>query len=166
MTEITTTTTKGKRMATHPRIDLTPMVDLAFLLITFFIFTATLSEPTAMTTLLPANSNDSSSVAQSGAVTLIATKDKLLFYQGDNPSQSTELNYTDLLELRVKLITVKQQLIRNHGNDNKLFVMIKPTNQAAFKHIIHLLDEMKICQVKSYTLADMNITETGLFALM
>jgi biopolymer transport protein ExbD len=164
MTELTNASVNTNRRVQAPRIDLTPMVDLAFLLITFFIFTATLSEPNAMTTLLPANSNDSSTVAQSGAVTLIAAKETLLYYQGENPAQSIALDYNNPQALREKLIPLQQHLIRTEGNDDKLFVMIKPTDRASFMHIVQLLDEMKICQVKRYTLTDMNATEIGLFA--
>lgn len=164
MAEISVSPQNNQRKLQAPRIDLTPMVDLAFLLITFFIFTATLSEPNAMTTLLPANSNDSITVAQSGAVTLIAAKENLLYYQGENPAHSISLDYNNPLALREKLIPLQQHLIRTEGNDDKLFVMIKPTDQASFMHIVQLLDEMKICQVKRYTLTDMNETEIGLFA--
>lgn len=81
MAEITASSKKSPRLS-GPRIDLTPLVDLGFLLITFFVFTATLSNPTAMTTILPADSKDSSKVAESGAVSLVAAADKLYSTQG------------------------------------------------------------------------------------
>lgn len=155
MAEITASNSKGKGSKLRaPHIDLTPMVDLSFLLITFFIFTATLNNPTAMTTLLPADSTDSSKVPQSGAVSLVAGQDKVFFYTGNNVQDAIGIDYSSSTELRNRLFTLQNQLISVDGNDDKMFVMIKPSDRAEFGRVVDLLDEMKICQMKRYTLTD------------
>jgi biopolymer transport protein ExbD len=159
MAEITAPATKKNRRHKVPRVDLTPLVDLGFLLITFFVFTATLSNPTAMTTLLPADSTDSSQVAASGAVNLIADANYLHYYVGQLPQNVEKLPYNDPGLLRQKLIVLQQSLIAHEGNDDKLFVLIKPANEASFGAVVSLLDEMKICGIKRYTLAELNEIE-------
>lgn len=163
MAEITATPQNGRRTA-PPRIDLTPMVDLAFLLLTFFIFNTTLSRPVAFTALLPADSTDSTHIARTGAVTLVAGEKGILFYPGNDFSAGVPVDYKTPELLRAKLLSVQQNLLRHEGNDDKLFVMIKPTSKAAFGNVVNLLDEMKICSIKRYTLTDLSWEEAGLFA--
>jgi biopolymer transport protein ExbD len=163
MAELTATPQNGRRTA-PPRIDLNPMVDLAFLLLTFFIFNTTLSKPTAMTTLLPADSKDSTFVARSGAVSLIVGETEILFYTGNEMASAEKIAYTEPAMLRTRLLNIQQQLMRSDGTDDKLFVMIKPTDKASFGNVVNLLDEMKICSMKRYTLADLSAEEAGLIA--
>lgn len=151
---------KGARK--NPRVDLTPMVDLGFLLVTFFIFTTNLSTPTAMHTYLPADSTDSSQVAASGAVTLIAGHNALLFFHGLDAHADT-LSYAQPQALRSKLLALRQALVRQEGNDNKLFVTIKPTDHARLQHVVQLFDEMSICAIRSYALIDLAATEARQF---
>ena len=163
MTEITATPQNG-RCTAPPRIDLTPMVDLAFLLLTFFIFNTTLTRPTAMTTLLPADSEDSTNIARSGAISLVAGENGILFYTGAEVSAGKKIDYNTPEVLRANLLLIQQNLLRTDGNDDKLFVMIKPTSNAAFGNVVNLLDEMKICSMKRYTLTDLTQEEAQLFA--
>jgi len=146
-----------------PRVDLTPLVDLAFLLITFFVFTATLSKPTALTTILPADSTDSTRIPASGAVTLIAGSNYLL-YQVPEAQGSDTLQYRNPAELREKLLALRQQLVARWGNDDKLFVTIKPAPQSQLQHVVQLFDEMQICLVRRYALTDLSEPETAAYA--
>src|SRR5690348_11028072 len=79
---------KSKKLST--RVDLTPMVDLGFLLITFFIFTTTMSQPTALKLILPKDTDDAHKMLAkvSAVITLLPGKsDQIYYYEGDDPTQ-------------------------------------------------------------------------------
>lgn len=79
---------KGKKRAKKPsaRIDMTPMVDLAFLLLTFFVLTSTFSKPKTMEINYPAKPDPADNVKPpevKNGLTLILTKDKIFYYKGE-----------------------------------------------------------------------------------
>ncbi len=73
---------RGKKMST--RVDFTPMVDLGFLLITFFMLTTSMNKPQTMEINMPVKDEkveDASKVKASQAVTvLLAKDDKIVYY--------------------------------------------------------------------------------------
>src|SRR5205809_7140020 len=97
---------KSKKLST--RVDLTPMVDLGFLLITFFIFTTTMSQPTAMKLYLPKDTDkpeELNKVKASGALTLLLGKqDKVYYYEGELAPDASNFKSTDFAGVR-KVIT-------------------------------------------------------------
>ena len=142
---------KGKKLST--RVDLTPMVDLGFLLITFFIFTTTMSQPTAMKLFLPKDTEkpeDQNKIKASGALTLMLGKnDAVYYYEGELAPDASNFKSTTFKEVRTVIIDKKK------STDPKDFVVvIKPDKDATYKNTVDMLDEMLINDIKRYALVD------------
>jgi biopolymer transport protein ExbD len=147
---------KGKKLST--RVDLTPMCDLGFLLITFFIFTTTMSQPTAMQMFLPKdvkNPEEQNKVKNSAVITLMLGKDDMIYYyEGDDP---TKMQQTTFKKVRDIIIDKKR---RTDAKD--FMVVLKPTQDATYKNTVNILDEMTIDEVKRYAMVDVSPTEYDL----
>ena len=144
---------KSKKQST--RVDLTPMVDLGFLLITFFIFTTTMSQPTAMKLNLPKDvekPEDQNKLKESAAFTVMPSKANMVYYyEGLDPSK---LQQTTFKQVRDIILDKKRR------TDPKDFmVIIKPTKDATYKNAVDILDEMKIDDVKRYALVGISPDE-------
>jgi biopolymer transport protein ExbD len=150
---------RGSRNRRSTRVDLTAMVDLGFLLITFFIFTTTMSQSMAMQLVMPKN-GPPTKVAESGAVTLLAHQQNVVMILGDNLASAQTFTWQEPQALREALLQFKQQVITANGNDEKLFVLIKPMDNSSFGQVINLYDEMTICDIKRYAMAHMTEQET------
>jgi biopolymer transport protein ExbD len=140
---------KGKKLST--RVDLTPMVDLGFLLITFFIFTTTVSQPTAMKIFLPKDVDkpeEQNKVKASAVLTLMLGKnDQVYYYEGDDPTKLQPTNYKAVRDVI---------LDKKRRTDTADFVVVlKPTRDASYKNVVNILDEMTIDAVKRYALVDL-----------
>lgn len=141
---------KGKKLST--RVDLTPMVDLGFLLITFFIFTTTMSEAKVMHLILPKDLKNPNEAKVSAVITLILGKDDKVYYYERDSAQT--MKPTDFKRLRDIVIDKK-----NRTDPKDFMVIIKSTNEATFKNSINLLDEMTIDGVKRYAMVDISPVE-------
>jgi biopolymer transport protein ExbD len=143
---------RSKKLST--RVDLTPMVDLGFLLITFFIFTTTLSKPRAMHLVLPKDSRDPMLLKSSGALTLIPVgNDRLYYYEGYDPTRMQSASFQSL-----------RQIIRNKKNNTNpidLMIILKPSRTCSFKNTIAALDEMAINEIGRYALVELSAVESG-----
>ncbi|MGE5400632.1 MAG: ExbD/TolR family protein [Ignavibacteriales bacterium] len=141
---------RGKKMST--RIDLTPMVDLGFLLVTFFMLTTTFSKPQTMEINLPVKPkageiDDAPQVKESKTMTVIlGESDKVYWYKGIT---DPEVNVTNFSEAGIRKVLLDQnQMVKD------LIVLIKPTDKSTYKNVVDILDEMNICNIKRYALVD------------
>lgn len=139
---------KAKKLST--RVDMTPMVDLGFLLITFFIFTTTMAQPTAMNLFMPKDvqkPEEQNKVKESGAFTIILGKeDQIYYYEGLDP---TKLQASNFKGIREQILNKKKTT-----NPEDLVVILKPTPDATYKNTVDILDEMTICEIKRYAMVD------------
>lgn len=148
-----------KAVKKSTRVDLTPMVDLGFLLITFFVFTTTMSQSTAMNMNEPKDSKDEQvKVKESGAMTILLGKaDQVYYYFGQlDPNKiSEQFKSTNFKDVR-QIITDKK---KSTPEDDLMYV-IKSDDKSTFKNAINILDEMTICGVKPGHYAEDKISET------
>lgn len=149
---------KSKKLST--RVDLTPMVDLGFLLITFFVFTTTMSQATAMNMNEPKEDDveNQKKVKESGAMTILLGKsNQVYYYYGELHADkiSEEFKSTTFKEIR-KLISDKKKATPI----NDLMYIIKSDSLSTFKNSIDILDEMTISAVPPGHYAEVDITET------
>jgi biopolymer transport protein ExbD len=152
---------KGSKQRIHamPKIDMTPMVDLGFLLITFFIFTTTLSEKNAAQLIMPDTKGTPVDLKSSHALTfLLGENNKLYSYEGDwheaiIQNRVKQISYDEYQGLGKVIRSKKKDLTQSDGAD-KLMCIIKPLKTASYKNIIDVLDEMTINNVSKYAIVD------------
>ena len=165
---------KGKKLST--RVDLTPMVDLGFLLITFFIFTTTMSQPTAMKLYLPDDKvkpEDQNKAKESGVLTILLGADNhLYYYEGQLlPDGSNFLSASFNGENSIRDVIMKKKAdVRSRATDptnpeKDLVIVIKPSVESTYKNVIDILDEMAINVVKKYALVDISDGEGQLVSI-
>ena len=166
--ENTASVRKGKSFSHNKkqviRIDMTPMVDLGFLLITFFVFTTTMSTPKATDLFMPKDdTTHPQPLPNSLALSLLLdNNNKVYYYNGDfkeavNANKIFETNYSTYGGIG-KIIRQKQKDIDASGKfaDGRkgLMLLIKPTSGSVYKNVIDALDEAVINDVRKYAIVE------------
>lgn len=139
---------KSKKLST--RIDLTPMVDLGFLLITFFIFTTTMSQAKAMNLTIPADGVGGKSEADKTVQLILTGGDSVLYYYGKDVKGAA---YTTFAASGLRAIIQQKQKILGINKDD-LLVLIKPATNSCYKNVVDALDEMTINNVTRYMILE------------
>lgn len=144
-------------------IDMTPMVDLGFLLITFFVFTTTISRPTVTDLYMPKDGLITIPLPESLALTVLLDDDNTIYYYHGNFTEAVKANnifetgYSTTVGLG-KIIRQKQKDIDASGKfaDGRrgLMLLIKPGSKSNYKNVIDALDEAVINDVKKYAILE------------
>jgi len=160
-----------KQKKLNTRVDLTPMVDLGFLLITFFMFATTLATPTALKLTMPkedVDEKDQNEMPEDGSFSVLLGKDdRVFYYEGNDPSQ---LKASDYKDIRDRILDKKKRVRAAYGGSDSadmknMMVVIKPTDDATNKNVVDMLDEMKINNVRLYAIVKPSDQEKQVVAI-
>ena len=154
---------RGKKLNTN--VDMTPMVDLGFLLITFFMLATTMSKPTSMTLNVPDKTEkvETEPLKASKVLTLFLGKSDDVYYldgiAADDPKAEESLKTTRFgSDLRSVIFNSATRINAAYPKDEKGFgafvVVIKPLVVSSYKNMVDVLDEMAITKSKKYALVD------------
>jgi len=147
----------------NSKVDLTAMVDLAFLLITFFMLTTTLSKPQSMSLGLPdkdddPNKNKDIKVDERRTMTIMmGENNKLVYYMGllENPIAGPKDIAYGKDGIRKELLSRKKSVLEYTGDKEKgIIVIIKPGKKSKYKNVVDILDEMAITGVGTYAIVN------------
>lgn len=132
------------------------MVDLGFLLITFFVFTSELSRPNTLDLLMPKEGKDMP-VAESLSLTiLVGGEGQVFYYEGEWSASKVMSTSFHVVTGMGKVIRDKQKQLDMHPVRGEgragLMLLIKPGPGANYKQVIDAMDEALINGVKKYAI--------------
>lgn len=137
---------------------MTPMVDLAFLLLTFFMLTTTFNKPQTMEIVMPDKPKQDDrppEVNEKRVVTLVlGGKDKIYWFQGITDPVVLETNYSK--------DGVRKVLAERSANIKDMLVLIKPTDESRYKNVVDILDEMNISNISRFALVEVTPSDLDL----
>ncbi len=143
------------------------MVDLGFLLITFFVFTTSLSHATAMKLALPDNSVPSKDMPVTANKILnlvLVDNSRVGYYYGDDVSHMQFTGY-GAAGMRKIILDKRAAVTKQYKDPQQMMVLIKPSNNSTYQNLVETMDEMLINNVKSYMLLDVTPVEQNLIKL-
>ncbi|MGZ5196740.1 MAG: ExbD/TolR family protein [Kaistella sp.] len=151
-----------------PHVDLTPMVDLAFLLITFFMLVTTFNKPNVMDLGLPAKPKDNvkppaTEIDLSNSISLIIGKDYRIFYHQLDQAGLNDQTLQETSFDREGITKVIEQAKARAKDQSKFTVIIKPTDDAVYKNFVDILDEMAITKNEIYGITDVKGWEQAIY---
>lgn len=155
-TVMDTITASNKR---EIKVDFAPMVDLGFLLITFFMFTTELLKPQAFGLHVPDDKDVRvpNQTPQSSTITLQMKGNGVVdYYEGmeHKPIQKGTLTLYKQNSLRTHLIDKRNRILKQLNTDSNYTVLIQPNSETSFKEMVDVMDEMKILDIRKYVLVD------------
>jgi biopolymer transport protein ExbD len=146
---------KKKKKRAGVRIDMTPMVDVAMLLLTFFMLTTVFSKPQTMELNLPPDSKVQVEVAATTLLTVrVAPNMEIYWNMGNEPTALKKITFRELRPL----------LIEKLRNIPKLITLVQIDRDAKYNDMVDIIDELNLANITRFSIAPMKDTDKKLIA--
>ena len=123
---------------------MTPMVDVAFLLLTFFMLTTYFSKPQTMELNLPPDDKATVEVAESNLLTLrVSASNEIFWNMGTEPLQKIDLQ------------RLRPFLLERNKNNPKLITLVKIDREGTYTMMVDMIDELNVAEITRFSLAPM-----------
>src|SRR5688500_13862407 len=128
---------------------MTPMADLAFLLLTFFILTTTFNKPKTMEVNMPDKVQDEkeqTKINEKDILNLILSKDDKIYRSIGLTPPVSETNYSSN--------GVRKELLEHTRTNNRMLVLINAEDDSRYENIVNILDELDITEIQRYAIVE------------
>ncbi len=144
---------KKKKKRVGIRIDMTPLVDVAFLLLTFFMLTTVFSKPQTMELNLPPDDKTQVEVAESNLMTVRVMADSTIWQNmGTQPPEE------------VKFSGLREFLLEKNRSNPKLITLVKVDRDGSYALMVDVMDELNLANVTRFSLAPLTDKDKSVVA--
>ena len=165
MENLTSSSSKNEKKSISKkliRVDMTPMVDLGFLLITFFMFTTNFTKPNVVDLGLPSGEGGTEINYKNQLTFILGKNDRIFYYQ----KEANNLSEKDVKEVSFQGMELAK-LIEFYKNSavapENFTIIIKPTDDANYKNFVDILDEMALTKNERYGISDLKPLEKTIY---
>jgi biopolymer transport protein ExbD len=145
---------KKKKKRAGIKIDMTPMVDVALLLLTFFMLTTVFNKPQTMELNLPPNEG----VVEVAATTLltvrVAPNMEIYWCMGNEPTALKKVAFKELRPL----------LVERLRSIPKLITLVQIDRDAKYNDMVDIMDELNLANITKFSIAPMKDADKKLIA--
>lgn len=148
---------KGKKRKKSRRVgirnDLTPLVDIAFLLLTFFMLTTTMSRPQTMEINLPPDPNAKVEIAESNLLTLRVNAKGDVFW-----------NFGIESPKKIERSALRAFLVEKRSANPKMTALLKIDREGKYETMVNMIDEFGLAKVDRFSIAPLLDNDKALMA--
>lgn len=131
------------------RIDMTPMVDVAFLLLTFFMLTTVMRKQQTMEINLPPDSKVKVDIAESNLMTIFVDENNKIFYSQGSDKALTKIDMSNL-----------QSFFKSHAQQNsKLVILLKFDRKSKYHMMVDVIDQLNVAELNRFSIAPLTDTD-------
>lgn len=149
--------TKSSISGVRIQMDLTPMVDLGFLLITFFILSTTLSKPKSTDLLVPKDSDIKTILKESAVLKIMPVRNDIIDYFEGRNNVNVKIKHCSYAEFRAVIQQKQNEVADKLGDKDKTVIIIDPGPESSYKNFVDILDEIQINDIRHYFVVNHNL---------